>query len=325
MKVFDNIQVSCFRDYNTSDNPATISLLQWLTTTKYKDAVKAIRNEPDKATRDSMKATLPAITPSGIFSKRNRESIVQHSGFIAIDIDHKENTHIGNYAQLKKQICKISNVAYCGLSVSGTGYFALIPIAYPDKHLEHFFALERSFKKLGIVIDPACKNVDRLRGYSFDSEPYFNHHATTFTATHTEPRPVRINYKPTGDNDSAKVESCLNQLTTDITADYQTWFEIGCALANAFGESGRQYFHQVSRLYVGYSEHETDRQFDNCLKGYSKITLATFFYHCKLAGIEPKRDDIRPTALKRLTTKYPNLDLLVETLDLISLPGFDSC
>lgn len=309
-----NVEVSCFKDYNTPDNPVTISLFQWLTSTKYKNTVEAIRKEPNKDRRDEMKSRLPAITPSGMFTKRTSNSLVKHSGFIAVDIDHKENEHIGNYDELKEQICKISNVAYCGISVSGTGYFALIPIEDPDKHLQHFFALERAFKKLGIVIDPACKNVDRLRGYSYDSESYFNHNARTFAATYSEPKPKKIVYKPTGDNDAANVESCLNQLTTDITADYQTWFEIGCALVNALGESGRQYFHQVSRFYSGYSERETDRQFEHCLKGYSKITLATFFYHCKLAGIEPERHTIAPKPISRHSVEIIKDGPYLETL-----------
>lgn len=283
------VEVSCFKDYNTVDNAVNISLLTWLTSTKYRSTVDQIRQQPDKEQRDKLKSLLPAITPSGIFSKRETKGLIQHSGFIGIDIDHKENRHIGNYSELKQEIIKIQNVAYCGISVSGTGYFALIPIQDPAKHLQHFLALEKAFKNLGIVIDHKCKNVDRLRGYSYDVDPYFNHRAKVFTGTYTEPKPARINYRPSGDNDTANVESCLNQLHRDITGDYGTWFEIGCSLANAFSEAGRQYFHQVSRFYERYTARETDRQYDACLKGYSKITLATFFYHCKNVGIEPER------------------------------------
>src|SRR5690606_1695300 len=97
-------------------------------------------------------------------------------------------------------------------------------------------------------------------------------------------------YTPSGDNDAAKVESCLNQLSKDVTADYKAWFEIGCSLVNGFGENGRQYFHQVSRFYESYNQREAGRQFDHCLKGYGRISLATFFYYMKMAGIEPERN-----------------------------------
>ena len=36
-------------------------------------------------------------------------------------------------------------MAYCGLSVSGKGFWGLIPIANPDKHRLHFTALKEAF------------------------------------------------------------------------------------------------------------------------------------------------------------------------------------
>lgn len=287
-EILRNARVSCFRNYSTPDNPVTIDLITWLSSAKYKAQVETIRAEPDKATRDKIKATLPAVTISGIFSYRRSDKLLQHSGLIALDIDYHGNEGIGNFSDLKGEICKIANVAYCGLSVSGQGYFAIIPIAYPDRHREQFDALQRAFRKLGIEIDPACKNVDRLRGYSFDDDPYFNPDPKVYHGTYSEPRPVRITYRPTSNNDAAKVESCLNQLSQDITGDYHTWFRIGAALANGFGEDGRQYFHQVSRFHPDYSGSETDKQFSRCLKACTKINLGTFFHYCDAVGIRPE-------------------------------------
>ena len=281
-------EVSCFQNYNTPDNPVTINLMTWLSSTKYQSMVETIRHEPDKDKRFFMKASLPAITPSGIFSRRESKSLVKHSGLIAFDVDYAQNKHIGNYKELKKEIIKISNIAYLGLSVSGTGFWGLIPIAFPEKHLQHFFALEIAFKKLGIVIDPSCKDIGRLRGYSFDAEMYFNRDARIFTAKHT-PLKTRMPYfKQLGDTDQAKVEQCLSQLSVDITNEYANWFELGCALANTFGECGRPYFHKISHLYHSYSERETDKQFDKCLKGYRKITLGTLFHRFQAIGIKPE-------------------------------------
>jgi hypothetical protein len=129
---------------------------------------------------------------------------------------------------------------YCGVSVSGTGYFALIPIQDPAKHLEHFLALEKVFRNLVLssIINVRMSTgfADIVTTVSLISITT----AKTFTATYAAPRPARINYRPTGDNDTANVESCLNHYQKNITGDYGTWFEIGCSLANAFGESGRQ-------------------------------------------------------------------------------------
>lgn len=177
-----NVEVSCFRNYRTPENPVTVNLLTWLHSKKYQVKVLNIRNTYDKSTRDLIKSNLPGITPSGIFSYRSEERIIQHSGLIQFDIDLcEENKHIKNWNKLKKEISNIIHVAYCGLSVSGLGYWGLIPIAYPEKHKLYFDSIEKAFADFGIKIDPRPKNVASLRGYSWDDTAYFNHNAVVLT------------------------------------------------------------------------------------------------------------------------------------------------
>ncbi len=173
-----DIEVSCFVNYDTPANPKPVNLLTWLKSDKHFEKQKTIMSINIKAERDKLKAELPAITPSGIFTYRAMKNLVKHTGFIQFDIDKKGNEHIENYNELKTLISNISNVAYCGLSVSGTGYWGLIPIAYPDKHFLHFQFCFTAFEKFGINIDPAPKSISSLRGYAYDPEAYFNHNAT---------------------------------------------------------------------------------------------------------------------------------------------------
>lgn len=178
-----NVEVSCFRNYDTPQNPSPVNLLKWLTSTKYKDEVEAIRSIDDKKERDAIKATLPAITPSGIFSYRSQSKLINHSGLIQIDIDlSPKNQLISNWEDLKSELINLSNIAYLGKSVSGTGYWGLIPIPPdPKNHARYFDALfEKFFKNRGIELDNRPKNVASLRGYSFDDDPYFNHNPKTF-------------------------------------------------------------------------------------------------------------------------------------------------
>lgn len=323
-----NVEVSGFKNCN-STTPVPVNLLTWLTSDKYVVQVELIRKETDKDKRAQLKETiLPAITPSVLFHHyRNTDNIVSHSGFIAFDIDSKDNTHVNNYSDLKKQITKIQNVAYCGLSVSGNGFWGLIPIADKEQHLQHYEALEIAFKKLGLNIDPKCKDRTRLRIYSYDPEPYFNHHAKPFTATYIRPKPTRKIYAHSGDEDERAVQSCLNQLTSDITSGYGDWFAIGCSLA-ALGEAGRDYFHSVSRYHPDYSFAQTDRQFNACLKGGYKYSLGTFFHHCKLAGIEPERKQ-REVSTPATLLPYPKdqiyLDHGVECWNGEPLEWFQCC
>ena len=52
---------------------------------------------------------------------------------MCIDIDAKDNLHILDFAACRNDLAKIKNIMYAGLSVSGNGVFALIPIRYPEK------------------------------------------------------------------------------------------------------------------------------------------------------------------------------------------------
>ena len=149
-----DITVSCFPSYYDAARTSPVNLLTWLTSDKHKAKVDTIRQIRDKAERDALKATLPAITPSGLFTHRAEDALIQHSGLIQFDIDFAgSNKSIPNYESLISELCHISNVAYCGLSVSGMGYWGLIPILYPQQHKRHFEALKDSFLAHGIELD----------------------------------------------------------------------------------------------------------------------------------------------------------------------------
>ena len=89
--------------------------------------------------------------------------------------------------------------------------------------------------------------------------------------------------------DFLEVLTRLESSQTDITANYSDWRDIGFALADEFGESGRDYFHRISRFYPQYNSTDCNRQYDNCLKSKGHgITLKTFFHLSKYAGIDIK-------------------------------------
>lgn len=296
-----NITISCFENYRASDNPKEVNLMSWLTSAKYADKVKQIREISDKAERDKLKATLPGITPSGTFTYREEKNLIDHSGLIQFDIDGKDHTHIGNFSDLKKHISGINNVLYCGLSVSGKGYWGLVPIKHPDKHKSHFRALHKAFEKLGLNIDKAPSNVASLRGYSFDPDGYFNHNAKIFSSLDRPParKVERTHY----DNDSrSDVEALIEQIQAnriDITGGYDEWLKIGFAFADKFGEAGRDYFHAVSQFHPDYNERQTDKKFDDCIKGNGQgVTISSFFYLAKRYGITFNSSNTSPTNKK---------------------------
>lgn len=287
-----NTIVSKFKNYK-STNPENISLLDWLKDTSYKKDVEYIRTVTNKEERNKLKSNLPTITPSGIFSKRNISGLIKHSGFICIDIDSGDNPNITDFFNLRNQLGNIVNVAYSGLSVSGNGVFCLIPIKFPDKHKEHFQALRICFERLGIIIDKACADVSRLRGYSYDSNAYFNENAEIFHEvyeyrfdTSKLPNNKIIEIKNSDEentyNKVANVIAKINESGIDITKEYSQWFQIGCALANEFKEDGREFFHKVSLYHPKYHPESCDNIYSKCLEGnYTDIQIGTFFYWAK--------------------------------------------
>lgn len=287
-----DVEVSIFKNYHCPDNPRTVNLLKWLTSSKYAPHVERIRATAEKLERDKLKANLPAITPSGLFTHRAEAGLVRHSGLIQFDIDTKENAHIANFEDLKREICNLAQVAYCGLSVSGKGFWGLVPVSDPANHRRHFEALKADFGQWGIVLDDKPANVASLRGYSWDPEAYFNPEAMVYTklSKYSPPR-LQISSPPTG-SETQKVEACLAAVEAsqiDITGSYSDWFAIGCSLANEFGEAGRDYFHRASRFHLSYNPTQADRQFTQCLKHKYRYTIATFFHITGLHGVTYKR------------------------------------
>ena len=91
---------------------------------------------------------------------------------------------------------------------------------------------------------------------------------------------------PDRGNDVEIILQRLESAQTDITAGYNDWRDIGFAFADEFGETGRDYFHRVSRFYAGYSFSECDKQYNNCLKAKGHgVTIKTFFHLAQQSGI----------------------------------------
>lgn len=150
---------------------------------KYTPYINDIRASSNEEERKFLKSKLPAITPSGVFSKRKADCLVEPTNLICIDIDGKDNPSISDMEELKKKLSKLSYIMYCGLSASGKGLFCIIPYKDYRNHKLHFNALEQEFKDMGIVVDSSCSDIGRLRFYSYDEYPYANPDAEIYTRT----------------------------------------------------------------------------------------------------------------------------------------------
>ena len=162
----------------------TINLWEWLLLeNEYTPYINDIRASSNEEERKFLKSKLPAITPSGVFSKRKADCLVEPTNLICIDIDGKDNPSISDMEEFKKKLSKLPYMMYCGLSASGKGLFCIIPYKDYRNHKLHFNALEQEFKDMGIVVDSSCSDIGRLRFYSYDEFPYANPDAEIYTRT----------------------------------------------------------------------------------------------------------------------------------------------
>lgn len=112
-----------------------------------------------------------------------------------------------------------------------------------------------------------------------------------------EPTKEPIQQQPVSNNQENNIEVSpqsdveviiqrLEESHTDITSNYADWRDVGFALADEFGESGRDYFHRVSIFYPEYSHSDCDKQYDNCLKANGHgVSIKTLFHLVQQAGI----------------------------------------
>ncbi len=134
-----------------------------------------LRSISDKNKNRKYKAThFPYVTFSGIFSKRNEASLIQHSGLIALDFDHLENVE-----KTKLQILKdpYFETQLLFVSPNGNGLKWVIEIDLTEQvpHGEMFQAIFNYIKKTySIEIDRACKDVSRATFLCYDPEVCIN-------------------------------------------------------------------------------------------------------------------------------------------------------
>lgn len=293
-------------DSVTSTNGHVASLAEFLNEASSHQLIQQIRMTEDKNERTRLKSGLPCATISAVCPDgRKTDDAFEHTGLICIDIDGQDNPRFESGAELKAEVSKVAEVAYCSLSASGNGCFAIFRLSYTENHLGHFLALQRLFRsRLSIVIDGQCKDVKRLRFASYDSEPYINDNAEPFriidAATNPKPNPTKTTVAMGQRTWNENPETTLDKVARlteevvrrgiDLTDGYSKWVEIGMSLAN-LGEAGRDYFHAVSSVYPSYDRAKADTKFTNLLRTTRKVTIATFFHHCEAHGVTLDRND----------------------------------
>ena len=287
---FLDAEVSVFKNFKTSKSCRITTFRDWLFNEdeKLRELVDEIRAESDENRKKELKSNLWCITGSGVFENgRSSNNLVSHNGYIIIDIDYKDNKHLGRgyYGLIENVFSKIDVVCYAGKSVSGNGYFLIIGIEYPDKHKLYFRYIERWFKDYNITIDKNCSDVTRLRIYSYSDSYYINENATVLNKYVKEVKHIvgQVSATKYVSSSTFTIEELVRIVESSgvsITESYDEYFKVGAALYKEYGEAGRDYYHRICRIDTQYDEHHCNKQFDEIVdRGYSDVTKGTIIYY----------------------------------------------
>lgn len=152
-----------------------------------------------------LKTSLPAGIVSAVVENGiGADNVIMRNGVVCIDIDAQDNPAITDWQALKHEIAKSRFIAYVGLSISGLGVFAMIPIADPEQHSQHYEAIVQDFKAAtftfiqsgetepttlkGVNLDPKTSNIASKRFVSYDPQPYINTEAQVYCKTYEPPK-----------------------------------------------------------------------------------------------------------------------------------------
>ena len=244
------------------------------------EAVRMIDRSKNESEYRQAKEKVLSFTPSclcPIGGSAKAENVEHVNPLIALDIDEKENKGI-TLEEMRTKINSLPYVMYSSISVGGKGMYALIPIAEDNKNdfKGVFKALEEDFTKLGLKLDSSCINVNRERYMSYDDNEYWNTECEIYTRkiniptqVHTHPSKVGENAnKPLTAREYNKVKSMVEDIKANklqLTKNHTDTLMLSNAIANVWGEDGRELIHIIRQQRSGYDAYKTDSNYDYVL------------------------------------------------------------
>lgn len=286
----EDYKVSIFRGFSEIVGELTVDeIVQHIKYGKYSEEINKLREvleHENELLYKQQKKNLLAFTVSGIFKNgRKVEYLKNYNSLIILDIDNIQK----DIESLKEKIIAIPCTYCCFLSPSSRGLKIIVRVS-SDKglHLSAFNQLKSFYEhQISAIIDPSGKDITRLCFYSYDPQIYFNPESNIFEVT--VPQALSKDIIDSKVILVDKIERLIKVIVenrVDITSDYYNWCKIGFAIESEFKESGRMYYHSISRFYPRYSFVKCNEQYDKCLKSNnSGIRISTLFQIAKESGI----------------------------------------
>jgi len=263
-------------------------------TGKWEDFVNKIRLEKDKVKQRAAKKMCPSVTISGHFaSERTDGSLTKHSGFIALDFDD-----LGNDVELFKSLINADPYTYASwTTIRGVGVCVLFRID-GKKHRESFEGIQQyiyeKYPEFSPNLDSSCINESRARFVSFDPHLFERHDPYEVPVFKQYPKKEKVQkiekiiyVQSDFERIIQEIQQKHIQIIPDDADGYKNLLRCGFALADKFGESGRNYWHSLCHLNKGYSPRTADKRYTSCLKAKGNgVTMGSLYYYVKKAGIE---------------------------------------
>ena len=319
-----------FVDRETGECIQQMSIREFCLTDRWKPYVqrlRAMRQELGSKAKKmpeyiETKKMLPGATLSGLFAlyeddslthpgqrvmvSRRESHLKQHTGWLAIDIDLADNMQMSNFENVRMTCRFRPEIALLMRSCSGSGYFGLVKLAYPERHKEQFKALLKEYAAIGITLDKACSNIGRVRFASWDDPEhiYINENVVPYKGLEGEQSQLvslasRQTYRSHHENGGDRtednshfweqqraqdrlIEVIVQELVgnhRNIAESYDEWVKVGWALRSH--PYGIHLFHQLSRCSSKYNEAQTNLKWQQL--GNSQTVTYNYLVHaCKV-------------------------------------------
>lgn len=272
-----------------------------------------LRSIADKAEARSYKGrNFAYVTPAGVFTYCNDQSMVSHSGLLCVDLDHLKD--VDRTKQLLIEDAHFTTpLAFRSPSGDGLKWFLLIDLTKCDH--QTWFQAVRNYL-LATYTDLTQENVDAHVGnlsracfLCYDPDAYLNLNGKEselpFNPTEWEGKSanvrkpaVSVNTQPSACQPLSPVEElakakavtyALMRRGASIAESYGDYVKLGFSLANGLGSDGRHLFHLLCSQSAKYNPEDCEAKWNECLsKSDGRTTIATFYHMAKMAGVELK-------------------------------------
>lgn len=235
-----------------------------------------------------LKQSSQAVTGSCTFingTNKEAKNISSLNGLIIIDIDNDQVTdEIANQLQNDPY-------TYIMHKSFGGGHNYCVFVRIDSNRFEDSFEnlAQYYYSTYNISIDLACKNKNRLRFLSYDPEIFVNDSAKRWKASKPKTKEIKsefteyIFFQDDFDNILQQIKDRNIDLCKE---DYSRWVNIGMSLASHFGAIGAEKFDFICSLGAKYNPKTNRRHYDGFCKSVERVSIGTFYYYCKEAGLD---------------------------------------